>query len=158
MPFLELTAAHPATPKKGRGLLRPAVVVEERNAPTAAGSGLGRKPGQPFLSSLGPLFPPFPKQLFVRSRRASGQSAWPGVQSPRCPGCTPWAADRRQRCRSRPRAALHVRVRQRLQILPPEKGVSWSGQKVKKETTQLERTTKMQRRSLLRCQRVGGSG
>ena len=50
MTFLELTAAHPATPKKGRGLLRPVVVVEERNAPTAAGSGLGQKPGQPFLS------------------------------------------------------------------------------------------------------------
>ena len=63
MPFLELTAAHPATQKRGRGLLRLAVVVEERNAPTAAGSGLGRKPGQPFLS--------WPLALFSRHFRSS---------------------------------------------------------------------------------------
>ena len=159
MPFLELTAAHPATQKRGRGLLRLAVVVEERNAPTAAGSGLGRKPGQPFLSwPLALFFPPFPKQLFVRSRRASGQSAWPGVQSPKVTwlyalGCRPTTKVPFSAKGSSPRASASASTdsatrERRLMV----------GAKSQKETTQLERTAKMQRRSLLRCQRVGGSG
>ena len=60
------------------------------------------------------------------------------VQSPEVTWLCALGCDRRQRCRSRPRAALHVRVRQRLQILPPEKGVSWSGQKGKKRPRSLK--------------------
>ena len=63
MPFFGAHSRAPRHPKRGRGLLRPAVVVEERNAPTAAGSGLGRKPGQPFLS--------WPLALFSRHFRSS---------------------------------------------------------------------------------------
>ena len=81
MPFLELTAAHPATPKKGRGLLRPAVVVEERNAPTAAGSRLGGKIGQPFLS--------WPLALFCRHFRSSFLFASVEGEDATCPRLEP---------------------------------------------------------------------
>ena len=113
---------------------RTAVVVEERNAPTAAGSRLGRKLGQPFLS--------WPLALFSRHFRSSflfaavelqDNQLGQVVQSPEVTWLCALGCDRRQRCRSRPRAALHVRVRQRLQILPPEEGVPWSGQKAKRD-------------------------
>ena len=56
MPFLELTAAHPATQKRGRGLLRLAVVVEERNLAsprvTLAARNKSANPVQPSRSPL----------------------------------------------------------------------------------------------------------
>ena len=97
------------------------------------------------------FLPPFPQQLFVRSRRASGQSAWPGCPVPEVTWLCVLGCDRRRkRCRSRPRQLSTCECVSVYKFCHQRKASHGWGKR-EKETPQLARTTKMPRRSLLRC-------
>ena len=123
-------------------------------------ANIWRKLGQPLLDlSLPPVFATISAAAFCSQPSSFRTISLARLSSPR--------GDLAVRLGLRPttkkvpfsaKAAFHVRVRQRLQILPPEEGVPWSGQKGKRDPAACEDDENAPEKPVAVLASVGGSG
>ena len=113
-----------ANEKKSGAAQASVMVAEGRDASIAVGQHCEEAWAAVVEFALGPCFcHHFCSSFLFAAVELQDTQLGQVVQSPEMTWLCALGCDRRQGCRPRPRAALHVRMRQRLQILPPEEDV-----------------------------------